>query len=58
MLIYGMNAVMEALRAGRVRSLRVADRDDARMAQLLELAQDDSGAGAARDARRARSRDP
>jgi 23S rRNA (guanosine2251-2'-O)-methyltransferase len=41
MLIYGMNAVMEALRAGRVRSLRVADRADARMAQLLELAEDD-----------------
>ena len=41
MQIYGMNAVMEALRAGRVRALRVADRDDARMAQLLELAHDD-----------------
>ena len=48
MLIYGMNAVMEALRAGRVRMLRVADRDDARMAQLLELAHDDRRAGAPR----------
>jgi 23S rRNA (guanosine2251-2'-O)-methyltransferase len=41
MLIYGIHAVMEALRAGRVRALRVADRDDARMAQMLELAHDD-----------------
>lgn len=36
--IYGVNPVMEALRAGRVRRVRVADRDDGRMRELLDLA--------------------
>ena len=38
MVIYGLNPVLAALRAGRVRALRVADRDDARMAEVLEAA--------------------
>jgi 23S rRNA (guanosine2251-2'-O)-methyltransferase len=38
MLIYGVNPVLEALRAGRVRAVRVADRGDARMTQLVEQA--------------------
>jgi 23S rRNA (guanosine2251-2'-O)-methyltransferase len=37
-LIYGLNPVLEALRAGRVARLRVAGRDDRRMAELLEQA--------------------
>jgi 23S rRNA (guanosine2251-2'-O)-methyltransferase len=37
-LVYGVNPVIEALRAGRVRWLRVSDRADARMAELLGLA--------------------
>lgn len=36
MLIYGINAVTEALRAGRVQSIRVAGRDDERLRRLLE----------------------
>lgn len=36
MLIYGINAVAEALRAGRVRQVRVAGRDDERLRRLLE----------------------
>ena len=36
--IYGLNAVTEALRAGRARRLRVADRDDVRMRGVLDLA--------------------
>jgi 23S rRNA (guanosine2251-2'-O)-methyltransferase len=35
MLIYGINPVTEALRAGRVTRLRVADRSDARLRALL-----------------------
>jgi 23S rRNA (guanosine2251-2'-O)-methyltransferase len=35
MLIYGINPVLEALRAGRVTRLRVANRSDARLQQLL-----------------------
>jgi 23S rRNA (guanosine2251-2'-O)-methyltransferase len=35
MLIYGINPVAEALRAGRVTRLRVADRSDARLRTLL-----------------------
>ncbi len=35
MLIYGINPVTEALRAGRVTRLRVADRSDARLKALL-----------------------
>jgi 23S rRNA (guanosine2251-2'-O)-methyltransferase len=38
MLIYGINPVLEALRAGRVKELRVADRAGARVAELLETA--------------------
>ena len=38
MLIYGINPVLEALRAGRVRRVRVGARDDARMAEVLALA--------------------
>jgi len=35
MIIYGINAVAEALRAGRVRRIRVAPRDDDRIRRLL-----------------------
>jgi 23S rRNA (guanosine2251-2'-O)-methyltransferase len=38
MLIWGVNPVMEALRAGRVSAIRVADRGDKRLALLLEAA--------------------
>jgi len=38
MLIYGIHAVGEALRADRVRALRVSSRDDQRLRQLLEWA--------------------
>jgi 23S rRNA (guanosine2251-2'-O)-methyltransferase len=38
MVIYGINAVMEALKAGRVRRLRVAARGDRRVDELLALA--------------------
>ena len=37
-IIYGLNPVLEALRAGRVRTIRVADRDDRRMRQVFDLA--------------------
>jgi 23S rRNA (guanosine2251-2'-O)-methyltransferase len=39
-VIYGINPVLEAVRAGRVRAIRVAARADDRMAALLELARD------------------
>ncbi len=42
MLIYGINAVTEALKAGRVVSLRVGPRKDHRLLQLLSLAAQDS----------------
>ena len=35
MIIYGINAVAEALRAGRVRRIRVGGRDDERLRTLL-----------------------
>lgn len=35
MVVYGINAVAEALRAGRVREIRVAGRDDARVRRVL-----------------------
>jgi len=35
-IIYGINAVAEALRAGRVRQIRVAGRDDERLRRLLD----------------------
>jgi len=38
MIIYGVNPVLEALRAGRVKELRVGDRADDRVKQLLALA--------------------
>jgi 23S rRNA (guanosine2251-2'-O)-methyltransferase len=38
MLIYGINPVVEALRAGRVREIRIAGRGDGRVRELLELA--------------------
>ena len=38
MIIYGLNPVLEALRAGRVRALRVGPRADARVEELLALA--------------------
>lgn len=36
MIVYGINAVTEALRAGRVRQIRVAGRDDERLRRLLD----------------------
>jgi len=39
-IIYGINPVLEALRAGRVRELRVGDRSDARMQDVLALARE------------------
>ncbi len=38
MLIYGLNNVAEALRAGRVRQIRVARRDDERLRRLVDAA--------------------
>ena len=35
MIIYGINAVAEALRAGRVREIRIAGRDDERVRRIL-----------------------
>ena len=40
MLIWGINAVLEALRAGRARRVRVSARDDARVEEILALARD------------------
>jgi len=40
MLIYGINPVIEALRAGRVHRVRVGDRDDRRVAEILTLAKE------------------
>ena len=38
MIIYGINPVVEALKAGRVTRLKVAGRDDARLKQIVALA--------------------
>ena len=38
MIIYGINPVLEALRAGRVREIRVGERADDRLKRLLALA--------------------
>jgi 23S rRNA (guanosine2251-2'-O)-methyltransferase len=38
-ILYGINAVLEALRAGRVQRLRVSNRSDRRMDDLLALAE-------------------
>lgn len=42
MRIYGINAVSEALKAGRVVSLRVGQRKDQRLQQLLRIAEQES----------------
>jgi 23S rRNA (guanosine2251-2'-O)-methyltransferase len=39
LIIYGINPVLEALRAGRVRQVRVGDRGGERMRELLALAE-------------------
>src|SRR5687768_11924949 len=39
MLIYGINAIAEALKAGRVVSMRAGRRKDQRLQQLLALAE-------------------
>ena len=36
MIVYGINAVVEALRAGRVQQIRVAGRDDDRLRRLVD----------------------
>ena len=38
MIIYGINPVLEALRAGRVKELRVGDRADTRLKRVLAIA--------------------
>ena len=38
MIIYGINPVLEAIKAGRVKEIRVAQRADDRLQQLLEEA--------------------
>ena len=38
MIVYGINPVLEALRAGRVTALQVGDRSDARLRELTSLA--------------------
>jgi 23S rRNA (guanosine2251-2'-O)-methyltransferase len=40
MIIYGINPVLEAIRAGRVRELRVGERGDARLSTLVALARE------------------
>jgi len=40
MVIYGINPVLEALRAGRVRSIRVSPRGDDRLAAVIRLAEE------------------
>lgn len=42
MIIYGVNPVIEALRAGRVTSLRVIDRASARLAEIVTMAERDA----------------
>ena len=39
MAIYGINSVLEAMRAGRVRSVRVADRQGGRIGEVLSAAE-------------------
>ncbi|MGC4080985.1 MAG: RNA methyltransferase substrate-binding domain-containing protein [Vicinamibacterales bacterium] len=39
MLIYGVNAVFEALRSGRVRELRVSERAGGRVAEVVAAAE-------------------
>jgi 23S rRNA (guanosine2251-2'-O)-methyltransferase len=40
MVIYGINPVLEALRAGRVKEIRVADRAGGRLADVMKLARE------------------
>ena len=40
MIIYGINPVLEALRAGRVKEVRLADRPAGRLAEVLTLARE------------------
>ena len=47
MIIYGINPVFEALRAGRVRRVRVGTRDDRRVEEVIALARE-SGVGVER----------
>src|SRR5688572_8496289 len=56
MIIYGINAVAEALRAGRVREMRVAGRDDDRLRRILDDA-DARGVKTVRVTREALDRD-
>jgi 23S rRNA (guanosine2251-2'-O)-methyltransferase len=42
MIVYGLNPVLEALRSGKVRRLRIADRQDRRIEQALALAKQGS----------------
>lgn len=42
MIVYGINPVLEALRAGRVQELRVSGREDGRMQAILALAAEHS----------------
>jgi len=39
MLIYGLNPVLEALRSGRVTTVRIASRSDARIGEVLRIAE-------------------
>jgi 23S rRNA (guanosine2251-2'-O)-methyltransferase len=39
-IVFGLNPVLEALRAGRARRVRVSARDDARVEEILALAKD------------------
>jgi 23S rRNA (guanosine2251-2'-O)-methyltransferase len=39
-IVYGINPVLESLRAGRVSALRVGPRDDARLAEVMTLARE------------------
>ena len=40
MIIYGINPILEALRAGRVKEIRVGERGNGRLRQLLALAEE------------------
>jgi 23S rRNA (guanosine2251-2'-O)-methyltransferase len=40
MIIYGINPVLEALRAGRVKEIRLADRTGGRLAEVMQLARE------------------
>ena len=58
MIVYGVNPVAEALKAGRVKRLLVGRRDDQRLQRLLALASRAPGAGGTRRSRRARPPQP